>query len=121
MDIKYGINEAFTLDVTLLPDFGQVVFDNQVLNISPYEIEFNENRQFFTEGTELFTKSDLFYSRRIGIQTSDRVYESQLNENEQITEIPSSVPLINASKISGRLKKRFRNWCFQCCNSSTKF
>ncbi len=104
MDIKYGINEAFTLDVTLLPDFGQVVFDNQVLNISPYEIEFNENRQFFTEGTELFTKSDLFYSRRIGIQTSDRVYESQLNENEQITEIPSSVPLINASKISGRLK-----------------
>jgi len=104
MDIKYGINEAFTLDLTLLPDFGQVVFDNQVLNISPYEIEFNENRQFFTEGTELFTKSDLFYSRRIGIQTSNEVYQSQLNENEQITEIPSSVPLINASKISGRLK-----------------
>ena len=46
MDIKYGINEAFTLDVTLLPDFGQVVFDNQVLNISPYEIEFNEKTLF---------------------------------------------------------------------------
>ena len=30
MDIKYGINEALTLDVTLLPDFGQVVFDKQV-------------------------------------------------------------------------------------------
>ena len=104
MDIKYGINEAFTLDLTLLPDFGQVVFDNQVLNISPFEIEFNENRQFFTEGTELFTKSDLFYSRRIGIQTSESVYQNQLNENEELTEIPSSVPLINASKISGRLK-----------------
>ena len=103
MDIKYGINEAFTLDVTLLPDFGQVVFDNQVLNISPFEIEFNENRQFFTEGTELFTKSELFYSRRIGVQTPSRVYKSQLNSNEYLEEIPNSVPLINASKISGRL------------------
>ena len=104
MDIKYGINEALTLDVTLLPDFGQVVFDNQVLNVSPFEIEFNENRQFFTEGTELFTKSGLFYSRRIGVQTSSEVYESQLTENETIEEKPSSVPLLNASKVSGRLK-----------------
>jgi len=103
MDIKYGINEAFTLDVTLLPDFGQVVFDNQVLNISPFEIEFNENRQFFTEGTELFTKSELFYSRRIGVQTPSRVYNSQLGEGEYLEEIPNSVPLINASKVSGRL------------------
>ena len=104
MDIKYGINEALTLDVTLLPDFGQVVFDKQVLNISPFEIQFNENRQFFTEGVELFTKSNIFYSRRIGVQTSSKVYQGQLNENEQLTEVPASVPLINASKVSGRLK-----------------
>ncbi len=104
MDIKYGVNEALTLDVTLLPDFGQVVFDKQVLNISPFEIQFNENRQFFTEGTELFTKSGIFYSRRIGVQTSPKVYENQIQENEQVVEIPSSVPLLNASKISGRLK-----------------
>ena len=93
-----------TLDVTLLPDFGQVVFDKQVLNISPFEIQFNENRQFFTEGTELFTKSGIFYSRRIGVQTSPKVYQNQIQENEELVEIPSSVPLLNASKISGRLK-----------------
>ena len=104
MDVKYGINEAFTLDVTLLPDFGQVIFDQQVLNISPFEMQFNENRQFFTEGTELFNKSNLFYSRRIGVQTPSRVYQSQLNDGEELNEIPTSVPLINASKISGRLK-----------------
>ena len=103
MDVKYGVNEAFTIDVTLLPDFGQVIFDQQVLNISPFEIRFNENRQFFTEGTELFNKSGLFYSRRIGVQTPSKVYQSQLNDNEELTEIPTSVPLINASKISGRL------------------
>ncbi len=104
MDVKYGINEAFTLDVSLLPDFGQVVFDQQVLNISPFEIQFNENRQFFTEGTELFNKSDVFYSRRIGVQNNSKVYQNQLKDNEEITELPSSVPLINASKISGRIK-----------------
>lgn len=104
MDIKYGLNEALTLDVTLLPDFGQVVFDQQVLNISPFEIQFNENRQFFTEGTELFNKSGLFYSRRIGVQTSPKVYEDQIKDDEELNAIPNSVPLINASKISGRLK-----------------
>ena len=86
MDVKYGINEALTLDVTLLPDFGQVVFDQQVLNISPFEIRFNENRQFFTEGTELFNKSGLFYSRRIGVQSPSKVYESQLYDNEELNE-----------------------------------
>ncbi|MBM77680.1 MAG: hypothetical protein CL846_04300 [Crocinitomicaceae bacterium] len=104
MDVKYGVNEAFTLDITLLPDFGQVVFDQQVLNISPFEIQFNENRQFFTEGTELFNKADVFYSRRIGVQTNSKVYQNQLEDDEQISELPASVPLINASKISGRLE-----------------
>ena len=38
MDVKYGINESFTLDATLIPDFGQVVSDNMVNNLTPYEI-----------------------------------------------------------------------------------
>ena len=65
MDVKYGINQAFTLDVTLIPDFGQVQSDNLVLNLTPFEVKYNENRPFFTEGTELFNKGNLFYSRRI--------------------------------------------------------
>jgi hypothetical protein len=105
MDIKLGLNEAFTLDMTLVPDFGQVVFDNQVLNLSPFEIQFNENRQFFTEGTELFNKSGLFYSRRIGIQAPSSVLTTLLNENEILSEVPQSSQLYNASKISGRTKK----------------
>lgn len=104
MDIKYGLNEAFTLDMTLVPDFGQVVFDNQVLNLSPFEIQFNENRQFFTEGTELFSKSGLFYSRRIGIQSPYGVLSSNLKENEYLTDVPASSQLYNATKLSGRTK-----------------
>ena len=65
MDIKYGINEAFTLDATLIPDFGQVKFDDVELNLSPFEQQFDEKRAFFTEGTELFDRGGVFYSRRI--------------------------------------------------------
>ena len=36
MDVKYGINQAFTLDVTLIPDFGQVQSDNSCTE--PYTI-----------------------------------------------------------------------------------
>ena len=58
MDLKYGINNSFTLDATLIPDFGQVTFDDRELNLTPFEQEFDENRQFFTEGATLFEKAD---------------------------------------------------------------
>ena len=66
MDLKYGINDAFTFDMTLIPDFGQANFDNSILNLTPFEQQFAEQRSFFMEGTELFSKGDLFYSRRVG-------------------------------------------------------
>src|SRR6478752_5597272 len=66
MDIKYGVSESFTLDATLIPDFGQVISDNVINNISPFEVQFQENRPFFTEGTELYNKAGIFYSRRVG-------------------------------------------------------
>lgn len=56
MDVKYGLTENFTLDATLIPDFSQVGFDDVVLNLGPFEQQFSEQRQFFTEGTELFNK-----------------------------------------------------------------
>ena len=39
MDVKYGINQSFTLDMTLIPDFGQVQSDNKVLNLTPFEVK----------------------------------------------------------------------------------
>jgi hypothetical protein len=103
MDVKYGINQAFTLDMTLIPDFGQVQSDNQVLNLTPFEVKYNENRTFFTEGTELFGKGNLFYSRRIGgrpLHYGDVAL--QLNPGESIAKNPGETRLINATKVSGR-------------------
>lgn len=103
MDIKYGINEAYTLDMTLIPDFGQVVTDNVVLNLSPFEVFFQENRPFFNEGTELFEKTGHFYSRRIGFTPVNRsLATNSLEENEILITNPNITQLINASKVSGR-------------------
>lgn len=103
MDVKYGINDAFTLDMTLIPDFGEAQSDNQELNLSPFEQRFNENRQFFTEGTELFNKGGLFYSRRIGGRAFHYwAAEDDLADGEEIVENPQKTQLYNATKISGR-------------------
>ena len=106
MDVKYGINQAFTLDAALVPDFGQVRSDQQILNLSPFEIRFNENRPFFTEGTELFNKGGLFYSRRVGTRPVHYwdVYD-QVSDEEEVTTNQSNALLINAAKISGRTQK----------------
>ena len=101
LDLKYGINDAFTLDMILIPDFGQTKFDDQILNLGPFEQQFNENRPFFTEGTDLFSKGNLVYSRRIGGNPSK--YPTT-QTNEEIIDNPASVNLINAFKISGRTK-----------------
>ncbi|MEY4012911.1 MAG: hypothetical protein RIT22_2035, partial [Bacteroidota bacterium] len=92
VDIKYGINDAFTLDAILVPDFGQTTFDNVILNLGPFEQQFNENRPFFTEGTELFSKGNLFYSRRIG---GSPTINADLNTNESFTTYPAKVNLLN--------------------------
>ena len=100
LDIKYGINDAFTLDAILIPDFGQTKFDNVELNLSAFEQQFAENRPFFTEGTDLFNKGGLLYTRRIG--EANGVVEG--TADEYIEEIPGNIKLINALKVSGRTK-----------------
>ncbi|OQY05423.1 MAG: hypothetical protein B6I20_01325 [Bacteroidetes bacterium 4572_117] len=106
LDLKYGINESYTLDMMLVPDFGQIQSDDVELNLSPFEVFYDEKRQFFTEGTELFERADIFYSRRIG-RTPNNFWEmeDELGENEEITKNPSVTQLINATKVSGRSPK----------------
>jgi hypothetical protein len=105
MDVKYGLTDNFTLDATLIPDFSQVGFDNVELNLGPFEQQFSEQRQFFAEGTELFSKGNLFYSRRIGSAPIDQFdVSSTLSDDEEIIDSPAKVTLLNAIKISGRTK-----------------
>ena len=104
MDVKYGITDNFTLDATLVPDFGQVAFDDLTLNLSSFEQKFSDQRAFFTEGTELFNKGNFFYSRRIG-NTPIGINSFTITANEEEIENPNKVDMLNAIKISGRTKK----------------
>lgn len=117
MDLKYGITDNLTLDATLIPDFSQARFDDVVLNLGPFEQTFAEQRQFFTEGVDLFTKGNLFFSRRVGGAPTGNV---NLQENETIVDSPNEVDLINAIKMSGRLKSGLGIGVFNAITESTK-
>jgi hypothetical protein len=134
MDVKYGINESFTLDATLVPDFGQVQSDNQVLNLTPFEVRFTEFRPFFQEGTELFNKSELFYSRRIGdipngyykarnattlADIKSNTDSSFTNDTITLQKNPSATQLYNAIKISGFNKKNIGIGIFNAVTAPT--
>ena len=99
--------------MTLIPDFGQVSFDDKELNLSPFEQQFSENRAFFTEGADLFRKADpaswrsgeFFYSRRIGqeINFDENEY---LQDNEELIRYDEKPNLINSVKVTGTTDKK---------------
>lgn len=105
LDLKLGLSKSFTLDMTLIPDFGQVVSDDRVFSLSPYEVFYEERRPFFTEGTELFSKGNLFYTRRIGGKPAGYDQIQQSYTEEEIIANPESIQLINAVKLTGKTQK----------------
>ncbi len=72
LDVKYGLTNNLTLDLTLNTDFAQVEADDQQVNLTRFSLFFPEKRLFFQERASIFDFSfggpnRLFYSRRIGI------------------------------------------------------
>ena len=72
-DAKLTIGNSLNLDFTVNPDFSQVEVDEQVTNLTRFEVSLPERRQFFIENSDLFNDfgdsrdSNPFFSRRIGI------------------------------------------------------
>ena len=72
-DARMTIANSLNLDLTVNPDFSQVEVDQQVINLTRFEIGLPERRQFFIENSDLFNDfgnsrdSNPFFSRRIGI------------------------------------------------------
>jgi hypothetical protein len=85
LDVKYGVTQGLTLDVTANPDFAQVEADEQRVNLTQFSLFYDEKREFFLENSGVFYVGDaarnlrvrltptpdedllLFFSRRIGI------------------------------------------------------
>lgn len=71
-DAKISVTPSLNLDLTVNPDFSQVDVDQQVIDLSRYQLFFPEKRQFFLENGDLFYNfgySDIrpFFSRQIGL------------------------------------------------------
>jgi hypothetical protein len=105
-DIKLGLSSNLTLDATINPDFGQVEADPAALNLSAFELFFQERRPFFTEGAGIFNSfnincndgacSGLLYSRRIGRSPQLAGYYGDATT-------PQFSPITAAAKLTGRL------------------
>lgn len=75
IDAKFGLSPTLTADLTVGTDFAQVEADQQVINLTRFPVFFPEKREFFLESSGLFDlgtpgRVQLFYSRRIGLDTS---------------------------------------------------
>lgn len=100
-DAKVSIGNSMNLDITVNPDFSQVEVDDQVTNLTRFEISLPEKRQFFIDNNDLFGSfgdsrdANPFFSRRIGIakDTADNTIENKI---------------IGGVRLSGKLTKDLR-------------
>lgn len=113
LDFRLGLGANLQVDGALNPDFGQVELDPAVVNLSDFEVFFQERRPFFVEGTNIFRFGQggasgtvsydwptvtPFYSRRIG-----RAPAGRGSEGAHFTDAPSTVTILGASKVTGRM------------------
>ncbi len=100
-DAKFTIGNSMNLDLTVNPDFSQVEVDQQVTNLTRFNIALPERRQFFVENSDLFAAfgnnrdSRTFFSRRIGIAQD---VDGNTIEND----------IIAGARLSGKLNNNFR-------------
>lgn len=84
-DIQYNFTSSLRLDATINPDFSQVDVDQQVVNLTRFDVYFPERRNFFLENNDLFSNLGTvgvnpFYSRVIG-GTTNMLFGLKLSGN----------------------------------------
>ena len=71
MDMKYPLTSDLTLNFTTNTDFAQIESDKEQINITQFNLQYPEKRDYFLEGSEIFDFTQggtkMYYSRRIGI------------------------------------------------------
>jgi hypothetical protein len=72
MDAKIALTSSLNLDATVNPDFSQVEVDEQVTNLTRFNIFYPEKRTFFLENSDIFNEFGIpparpFFSRTLGL------------------------------------------------------
>jgi len=86
LDLKYGVTQNLTADLTYRTDFAQVEVDEQQVNLTRFNLLYPEKRTFFLEGQGIFNFGigagpnvngadvpTMFFSRQIGISRNQPV------------------------------------------------
>ncbi|MFK7921394.1 MAG: DUF5916 domain-containing protein, partial [Bacteroidia bacterium] len=99
-DAKIGLSPSVNLDLTVNPDFSQVEVDRQVINLTRFEVQFPERRQFFLENSDLldqigFPSARPFFSRRVGLV-------------RDTTGLFKKIPILYGARLSGSLNEDWR-------------
>ncbi|MCK4750314.1 MAG: hypothetical protein KAT15_24830, partial [Bacteroidales bacterium] len=91
-----GLTSSLNLDLTVNPDFSQVEVDEQVINLTLFDIRLPEKRLFFLENNDIFEDFGIppmrpFFSRRIGLD-----------------EDGNPIPILYGARLSGNINKDLR-------------
>jgi len=66
LDARYDFTSAISGHLTVNPDFATVEADQEQINLTRFELNLPEKRNFFLEGNAIYNQRiSLFYSRRI--------------------------------------------------------
>ncbi len=109
LDAKIAVTPSLNLDLTINPDFSQVEVDDQIINLTRFEFQFPERRQFFLENSDLYDQAGFpscrpFFSRRVGLARDSSGLFQQ-------------VPISYGARLSGSLNE---NWRVNVLNMQTK-
>jgi hypothetical protein len=124
-DAKVGLSGDVTLDLSVNPDFGQVEVDPAVVNLTAYEVYYQEKRPFFIEGSNIlsfgrggvallqdffWSDPNFLYSRRVGRAPQGSV------THEGFQDIPDRTTILGAAKLSGKITN---SWSFAALTAVT--
>lgn len=85
VDVKIGITKSLNADFTYNPDFSNADVDEEITNITRFDISLPEQREFFLENADIFSNFGSasiipFFSRRIGLN-APIVYGARVTGN----------------------------------------
>ena len=102
LEIAYRINPSSKLTLTINPDFGQIESDPANINLTAFETYFKEKRPFFLNNMDIFeTPVEIFYSRRIGDNSTGEGMEVEKNDTlDHFITIPTKIDM--AGKLTGK-------------------
>ena len=74
-EVKWAVNPRAVLDLTFNTDFAQADVDQAVNNLTRFNVQFPERRQFFLENSGVYAGADVrglkpFFSRNIGLSNT---------------------------------------------------